>query len=158
MGTSPGSPGGSSITINSPSADKLRKRRVHGSGDNFAADSGKASAGKPYSNEDIEEIIQQLPDWKSQLSLRGYIVGERRSSLSSSSSSAAALVLAGQQLSIACYRLCTMHRSSDMTQHMADVSFGSRMAAASIADNSKCASLEQAPPATHGCMASDTLL
>lgn len=66
--------------INSPSADKLRKRHVGG-----LADDGNA-AGAPLSptqasfskggSDDIEEIIQQLPDWKSQLSLRGYIVGE----------------------------------------------------------------------------------
>ena len=76
MGSSPGSPGASSITINSPRAENLRKRHVNNAGDNFAAASGKSAGGKPYSDEDIEEIIQQLPDWKAQLSLRGYIVGE----------------------------------------------------------------------------------
>ncbi len=79
MGSCPGSPGASSITVNSPTADKLRKRHVGSGSDNFAADPSKsfASSSKPYTDEDIEEIIESLPDWKSQLSLRGYIVGEQ---------------------------------------------------------------------------------
>lgn len=81
MGPSPGSPGESSITVTSPKSDKLRKRHVGASSDIFQpADSSKSLAcSKPYSDEDIEEIIQSLPDWKAQLSLRGYIVGERHS-------------------------------------------------------------------------------
>jgi hypothetical protein len=76
MGVSPGSPGATGLTINSPSADKLRKRHVGGLADTHAADSSKSlGSSKPYSDDDIEEIIQQLPDWKSQLSLRGYIIG-----------------------------------------------------------------------------------
>jgi hypothetical protein len=49
---------------------------VGGLADTLAADSSKSlGSSKPYSDDDIEEIIQQLPDWKSQLSLRGYIIG-----------------------------------------------------------------------------------
>jgi hypothetical protein len=79
MGASPVPPEDSSITVNSPRTDKLRKRHVGSASANFAADSSKsfASSSKPYTDEDIEEIIQSLPDWKAQLSLRGYIVGER---------------------------------------------------------------------------------
>jgi hypothetical protein len=53
---------------------------VGAAGDSFAAGAqfskSPSSSSKPHSDEDIEQIIQQLPDWKSQLSLRGYVVGE----------------------------------------------------------------------------------
>lgn len=94
MGSAPGSPGANSITINSPKAENLRKRHVGSAADNFAADSSKSfgSSKAAYSDEEIEEIIQQLPDWKSQLSLRGYIVGECRGDRTALRDSSARLV------------------------------------------------------------------
>lgn len=93
MGPSPASPrqvndgGGAAGTAAAPGqqqqqTDKLRKRHVSSVADGGLASPPMsptkhvASFSKPGSDEDIEEVIRQLPDWKSQLSLRGYIVGE----------------------------------------------------------------------------------
>jgi hypothetical protein len=61
-------------------AEAVRKRTVHGSALDLAnvepAVPDKPS--KKYGDDDIEQIISELPSWQDQLSTRGYIVGESR--------------------------------------------------------------------------------
>lgn len=70
-------------TASPRAADKLRKRHVSSVADGGISSPPSsptkatfASFSKPGCDDDIEEVIRQLPDWKAQLSLRGYIVGE----------------------------------------------------------------------------------
>lgn len=63
-----------------PSSDAMRKRNVHGQ----QLDCTEADYGSDIKkdvtltdDEELEATIRALPSWKDQLSLRGYIVGEK---------------------------------------------------------------------------------
>ncbi len=75
----------SAHTPHAISADAMRKRNVHNGADPQLAEvdknDGLGKGASKNDDEEMEKIINELPSWKDQLSLRGYIVGKSRALL-----------------------------------------------------------------------------
>jgi hypothetical protein len=73
-----GDAGANGAPSGTPNAESLRKRPISVLSEAAAGlgpPAKQTSFSKPLSDEQVEEVIKALPDWKAQLSLRGYIVG-----------------------------------------------------------------------------------